>query len=79
MSNEEQMPFSELISDLYHWSNSQNQKYFIQKVERVFFKCIRSGRIELARKIKDKYKDIPTTKSDLSISMAYALMAYKKS
>ena len=52
------IPFPSLLTELQDFANDYSKKLFEQKVDRVYVKCLRRGKTELAKRIKTKYKGI---------------------
>lgn len=63
------------LNELKEWSDDRSKKLFRNKVQMIYFKCLRRNRIKTAVRIADKYKKelAETLRSDLSIAMRHAL------
>jgi len=67
----------QILSDLVNYGNDIDDLLFQQKVTRVHRKCIRSGRMELAEKIFQKYSKHFTIKSDAAMAFYMSVIAAK--
>jgi hypothetical protein len=69
------IPFKNLLSEMQEADKEYTKKYFRQKVIRIYMKCLKSNRINLAVKIAEKYRKELTEplRSDLFIAEQYSL------
>lgn len=67
-----EIPFPSLLEEF------KNFKHPIElKAERVYWKCFRSGKYYLARKINDKYHVVPNSGDDMAIAFGWCLTKEK--
>lgn len=73
-------PFPNLLDDLVQFGEKQKDKIFERKVNRIYIKCLRYKKLELAKKIEEKYHYIinKETKDDGIMAMAIALKQINK-
>lgn len=72
------IPFPSLLSELLEYGKNMNSKLFERKVFRIWMKCKKAKKYELADKIKNKYTNCFNIKSDSAIAFALALNASNK-
>ena len=75
ISNITRLPFPGLINELLEWQEDHSKKVFRSKVIRIYVKCLRRGKIELAVKIAKKYHSELTNnlRSDFDIATNFSL------
>lgn len=49
------IPNPELVQEMLHWATKADKQAKIDKAHRVMIKCIRRGKIKMAKKIERKY------------------------
>lgn len=73
------IPFPSLLNELQQWSNRFDKELFQMKIMRVYTRCRRMGKNELAQKIKTKYKIGLKLTSDSAVAFAIMMNSIKKS
>lgn len=68
------LPFPDLLNDLVKFSEDSALE---AKVKRVYWRCIRSGRIAIADKIELKYPQYFKQPNDLVMAFGFSLIAKK--
>ena len=73
-------PFPNLLDDLVQFGEKQKDKFFERKVNRIYIKCLRYKKLELAKKIEEKYHNIinKNEKDDRVIAMRIGLNQQRK-
>lgn len=66
-----------LLSEMQEWSEDYSKKMFRQKVIRIYMKCLKLNKVNLAVKIAEKHRKALTEplRSDMSIANKYAIFA----
>lgn len=69
--------FPGLMQEMLDWSEDYNKKYFRQKIIRVYIKCLKANKVNLAVKIAEKHRKAltETLRSDMAIATQYSIFA----
>lgn len=71
-----EIPYYNLLNDLKKWSDEFDRDQMARKAQRVWIKCMRRGHIDIAQRIKNKYKfPVP---DDCTIAFMWTLLAQKQ-
>lgn len=76
-STRETIPFPNLMNELLEFGNKMSDNLLKSKANRIYIKCIRAKKLQLAEKIANKYK-LNQIKDDAVIAMSLAMQAYKR-